>query len=509
MLNSLLSHAQSIVVKMPTSNWTRSELYYSTATTRPPGVRAGSTTQLIPQCRSCRPPVNLLRASGYPEDPRPAGPGLRLGRRTLSLTSHSTIKTPSERPDAQSNKPASNRGSVNFLLDQQGLLIEFGKGRSTKFDHIWLRDNCRCEKCFHPHTKQRLVETFEIPLDIQPTRVDMEVEGLSLTWPDGHKSFIEFSFLLQNSYEPPLGPSRQLTSSQIRKTKYLWDKTIISYMPQVSYNDIFSSDESTWKGDFYVLEWLRKIDKYGFCLVDDVPSNPEATEELLKRIAFIRETHYGAFWDFTANMEHGDTAYTNLPLGAHTDTTYFSDPAGLQLFHLLSPPTSHEGGKSLLVDGFAAAEKLRREQPAAYRVLSEVPIDTHASGGTDVAFKPVLPQPVFSHHPRTGELTIIRWNPDDRLPIRGRSGQEVKQLYLAIREWEKIIKSDQMELWTQMKMGQALIFDNHRVLHGRSSFTGSRRLCGGYVNRDDYRSRLRSLEQRLSSSCPKSMEEES
>ncbi|KAI9623109.1 hypothetical protein KEM48_009534, partial [Puccinia striiformis f. sp. tritici PST-130] len=340
MLNSLLSHAQSIVVKMPTSNWTRSELYYSTATTRPPGVRAGSTTQLIPQCRSCRPPVNLLRASGYPEDPRPAGPGLRLGRRTLSLTSHSTIKTPSERPDAQSNKPASNRGSVNFLLDQQGLLIEFGKGRSTKFDHIWLRDNCRCEKCFHPHTKQRLVETFEvsrtepriypvasplvhqqgrdtfvlciaanqdalhitfathqIPLDIQPTRVDMEVEGLSLTWPDGHKSFIEFSFLLQNSYEPPLGPSRQLTSSQIRKTKYLWDKTIISYMPQVSYNDIFSSDESTWKGDFYVLEWLRKIDKYGFCLVDDVPSNPEATEELLKRIAFIRETHYGAFWD--------------------------------------------------------------------------------------------------------------------------------------------------------------------------------------------------------------------
>ncbi|KAI9623335.1 hypothetical protein KEM48_009495 [Puccinia striiformis f. sp. tritici PST-130] len=432
----------------------------------------------------------LLRASGYPEDPRPAGPGLRLGRRTLSLTSHSTIKTPSERPDAQSNKPASNRGSVNFLLDQQGLLIEFGKGRSTNCrDHIWLRDNCRCEKCFHPHTKQRLVETFEIPLDIQPTRVDMEVEGLSLTYrkacwlcadgcsccklqgPMDTRVSSNFSFLLQNSYEPPLGPSRQLTSSQIRKTKYLWDKTIISYMPQVSYNDIFSSDESTWKGDFYVLEWLQ------------------ATEELLKRIAFIRETHYGAFWDFTANMEHGDTAYTNLPLGAHTDTTYFSD--------------------SLLVDGFAAAEKLRREQPAAYRVLSEVPIDTHASGGTDVAFKPVLPQPVFSHHPRTGELTIIRWNPDDRLPIRGRSGQEVKQLYLAIREWEKIIKSDQMELWTQMKMGQALIFDNHRVLHGRSSFTGSRRLCGGYVNRDDYRSRLRSLEQRLSSSCPKSMEEES
>lgn len=33
------------------------------------------------------------------------------------------------------------------------------------------------------------------------------------------------------------------------------------------------------------------------------------------------------------------------------------------------------------------------------------------------------------------------------------------------------------------------VFDNHRVLHGRSSFTGQRRLCGAYVNHDDYRSR--------------------
>lgn len=29
------------------------------------------------------------------------------------------------------------------------------------------------------------------------------------------------------------------------------------------------------------------------------------------------------FWDFTADMAHGDTAYTNLALKAHTDSTYF------------------------------------------------------------------------------------------------------------------------------------------------------------------------------------------
>ena len=39
----------------------------------------------------------------------------------------------------------------------------------------------------------------------------------------------------------------------------------------------------------------------------------------------------------------------------------------------------------------------------------------------------------------------------------------------------------------------AAVFDNHRVLHGRSSFSGTRRLCGAYVSGDDYRSRLAGL----------------
>ena len=58
-----------------------------------------------------------------------------------------------------------------------------------------------------------------------------------------------------------------------------------------------------------------------------------------------------------------------------------------------------------------------------------------------------------------------------------------------------------------MSMLNKLVFDNWRILHGRSSFTGNRRMCGGYskppfffygvgpnqiclVNRDDYMSRL-------------------
>lgn len=133
-----------------------------------------------------------------------------------------------------------------------------------------------------------------------------------------------------------------------------------------------------------------------------------------------------------------------------------NQPAGLQLFHLLSPVESHIGGRSLLVDGFAAAARLKKLHPWAYDVLSKVAIDTHASGGDGIAFRPLLPSPILTHHPHSGELAIVRWNPDDRRPLRATSGDGMKRWYSAAREWEKIIKSPEMELWTQMKMGQAL-----------------------------------------------------
>lgn len=91
----------------------------------------------------------------------------------------------------------------------------------------------------------------------------------------------------------------------------------------------------------YMYIWLIDLqDKFGFSFVSGVPATPEATEELSTRIGFIRETQCtsslakivdpglsgcvdGKFWDFTADLAKGDTAYTNLALGAHTDNTYY------------------------------------------------------------------------------------------------------------------------------------------------------------------------------------------
>lgn len=185
-----------------------------------------------------------------------------------------------------------------------------------------------------------------------------------------------------------------------------------------------------------------------------------------------------------------DTAYTSLALGAHTDTTYFTDPAGLQMFHLLSH-TDGEGGASLLVDGFRAARILQKESPVAFHILSEVPIPWHASGNEGITMTPAKKFPVLNFGTKgrkiqgrdleKRELLQVRWNNDDRgvvdLDI---TKYPVEKWYAAARIFDAILKREDSQYWAQLEPGRPVIFDNWRVLHGRSAFTGKRRICGGY-----------------------------
>lgn len=41
-----------------------------------------------------------------------------------------------------------------------------------------------------------------------------------------------------------------------------------------------------------------------------------------------RETTYGRMWSFTSDESRGDTAYTQIALDRHTDTSYFQEPCG-------------------------------------------------------------------------------------------------------------------------------------------------------------------------------------
>ncbi|KAI0261536.1 mitochondrial protein [Gloeopeniophorella convolvens] len=366
--------------------------------------------------------------------------------------------------------------------NEREVFIQWDGTERSKFHHMWLRDHCRCSECFHPVTKQRLMSTFEIPPDLEPVSVQSKPEGLQVVWPastEPHTSIYPWSWLRENSYCPPM--NREPTE------KVLWGSKIAKDPPSVAYDEVMAGD------GYGLFKWLSKIDKFGFCFVSGLPPTPEATEELSNRIGFIRETHYGKFWDFTADLARGDTAYTNIALPAHTDNTYFTDPCGIQLFHLLEH-TDGAGGATLLVDGFYAASILRELYPDAYRLLSSVPVSAHAAGEADILYRATHPP---LEHDAAGVLRTVRWNSDDRSALRGVPYADVPRLYDAMRTWNKLITAQDSEYWVQLAPGTAVAVDNHRVLHGRSAFTGKRRMCGAYIGADEFRSRLAVLGERF------------
>lgn len=315
--------------------------------------------------------------------------------------------------------------------------------KSSVIPSIWLRDHCQCSACKHPVTQQRLLEFEDLEGRTDATAIETTTDGFQVTWSDGHKSSYNREWLAATLDKRS---HRNVTRQGLADWRSWQRDANGSFVsPEVSYSSVMGSEEG-------VGEWLLKVRQYGYCYVGGCPPTPEATDELLQRIAYVRNTHYGGFWDFTSDLSKGDTAYTQLGIGPHTDNTYFTDPAGLQLFHLLSH-TDGEGGESGLIDGFAAADALLQEDPEAYQILATVPIHCHASGNDGMSIWPGTGYPVLVHDASQGHLIQVRWNNFDRAEI-GLPVDQTVAWYGAASKWVKALK--RFELCEQLKPGRPL-----------------------------------------------------
>jgi len=353
--------------------------------------------------------------------------------------------------------------------------LNWADGRAgDRFSLLWLKDHCPSPQCLHPDTKQRQVDTFSIPEDIAARAVAIEENGrvLKIEWAgDAHVSRFDAAFLAS------VLPARQSTPQRV-----LWDAaTIETQIPTVAHGDVMADDAA-------LRQWLELTETYGFCIVTGTPATPEATKALLERVTYIRHTVFGGFWDFTANMEHKDTAYTTLAIGPHTDGTYSFDAPGYQMLHCLA--FNGTGGENVFVDGFKVAEIMRRDHPAAYRLLTEIEITgQYIDNERNVHLQ--ASRPLFRLN-KAGELVQVSYNNYDRAPFYLPADQTAA-LYRALKIFASHISDPRMQYRRRLAPGDAVMFDNWRALHARDAYQGYRRLCGAYLNKEDVESRLRRL----------------
>lgn len=362
--------------------------------------------------------------------------------------------------------------------------VAWRDGARGQFHGAWLRDNCPVY--FDPATGQRTQNTLQLGADAYALRHAAastdEGTALCLTWQDGFAHAFPSAWLRQHCYE-----MRQ----QYHHVKpRLWGADLVSYfpghvLPTLAYPDVVKVAKGApgWKTSAQgFVHWITHLRDYGVALVEDVPTEAGTVMKMAGLIAYHRKTHYGESFQVVSELKPQHLAYTPVELEVHTDLNYKESSPGIQLLHCLA--SDAEGGESTFVDGFWAAETLRRESPADFRVLCEVPIPFLVKDGSGFHYHKI---PTICLDD-AGELVEVHFNERTRGPLE-LPAAEMARVYRALANLQSIVHRPELMVEVKMKAGDMVAFNNRRILHGRKAFdprTGSRHLEGCYVDMDEF-----------------------
>jgi trimethyllysine dioxygenase len=362
-------------------------------------------------------------------------------------------------------------------IERSSAVIAWTDGHQVSVPLLWLRDHCPCSKCLHPETRQRLSDTFAFEAAPAARRISIAAKApeFEIEWAgdDAHVSSFDTGWL-RNATRLAPAPAPE---------RFLWDDARLrGAAPHVAYEALMAP------GDRVLKDWLEQVERFGFAFVEGTPATPEATQAVARRAAYIRETIFGGYYDFTANMEHKDTAYTSMAIGPHTDGTYSFDAPGYQMFHCLG--LDCVGGDSVLVDGFEIAAIMKSEMPDLYRVLTEVEV-TGQYIDDEKGIHLMARRPVFRLD-SSGKLVQVSFNHLDRAPLF-LPELELTAFYRAYGAFARLANDCKLQYRRRLEPGSLVLFDNWRLLHARDAYQGYRRLAGAYLNKEDVESRLRAL----------------
>jgi trimethyllysine dioxygenase len=357
----------------------------------------------------------------------------------------------------------------NVTLNQESVDIEWSNDSTASFRLLWLRDHCRHPESFNHSTHQRNVETFSLPKvpPVKTIKLAEDKQSVVVEWKDEALSSTYNSEFLYSV----------IKANHTTDTPSLWDHQSLSLADSM----VNFGGQSFEAAE---VQCVAKLQQYGLALLNEVEPTLEFTEKLAKQFAYIRETVFGGLWDFSNDMAHGDTAYTNVGIGPHTDGTYSLDPPGLQLLHCIA--FDGEGGENIFVDGFKVAELIRVQDPQAFDTLTQVAVPgAYIDEGVVLRAE----HPVIRLH-SDGSIKQICFNNFDRAPFQLATAEEEAAFYHAYGLFHKLINDPAMQITIQMRPGNAVWFNNWRVLHARNAYTGFRHLAGAYINQEDFQSRL-------------------
>jgi len=240
------------------------------------------------------------------------------------------------------------------------------------------------------------------------------------------------------------------------------------------------------------LNWLTRLLQTGMAFMSEVPSTEHAILDAMALMGRVCETNYGKVFDVRSVPQPENLAYSDLGLGLHTDNPYREPVPGFQALHALL--ASPDGGDSLFADGFALGDHLRAVDPAAFLTLTQTPVPfLYRSKDAELYAE----RPLIQLSCR-GEVTAVHYNNRSIAPLPSH-GRDAANFYSAYRRFAEVLRDPDFQLTFHLGDGELVLFDNQRILHGRTAFSSarhSRHLRGCYLTRDSVYSQTALLRRR-------------
>lgn len=337
---------------------------------------------------------------------------------------------------------------------------------------LWLRERCQDPQHLDPDTEQRLFDPHQLPEDLELVAARDDGDGGAwLAFSDGYEGRYDLAALATGLDDGDDGLPAALA----------WDASLAL--------ETVRADCSALGEPEALRRAVGTFLAYGFIVLYNVPTDSERILEVARTFGHPRETNFGTYFEVYSRPHSNDLAYRPVALGAHTDNPYREPVPGIQLLHCLVNETS--SGLSTLADSLAVAEALEREDPEGLELLATTPVRFRFTDENEE----LVERRTIIQRDATGRMTGVHYSPRlDYVPLM--DAETTRRFQRARRRLGELFADARFELRFALGAGELVMFDNSRVLHGRTAFDpreGHRHLQGCYIDLDGPRSLYRTL----------------
>mgnify|MGYP001159771746 CR=1 FL=1 len=332
----------------------------------------------------------------------------------------------------------------------------------------WLYEHSKDKLIRDAYTNQLLIEAAEIPKNLKINQAILNKNCLQICFSNKttHKYAISYLY-------------NQINGQKNVTEKFLWDNKN-SIIPKYDFLKI---------NDKVLYKIMSAVEKYGFCLVKNIPNKRNGLNELMKLIGPVKKTNWGGIADVTSIKKAYDLTMTTRGLENHTDNPYRFPTQGYIFLHCIE--NAEKGGSNTIADGFKIAEILKKRYRNHYNTLTT--FNTFFKYKDDKAHLEYSCKLIELDDNK--KIQQIRYNNRTEV-IPYASPLEISRYVEARSKFWELIKNPLNNIKIKQKSGDMLILDNYRVLHGRSEYTEinkRRYFRQGYMDRDIFLSKLKTL----------------